>query len=208
MTAEAKAIVVAGSSGLIGSALVTRLAAAGHRVIRLVRRPPLSGEIRWDPPTGELPAAELDGVDAVVNLAGAGIGDSRWTAARKAEILTSRTTGTELLARTLATLDRPPTVFLSGSAIGIYGDRGDEELDESSATGEGFLAGVCRAWEAATEPASAAGISCTHLRTGIVLSAEGGRWRISCRCSSSRSADASGRAVSGRVGSASTTRSG
>jgi hypothetical protein len=112
-----------------------------------------------------------------------------------------------LLARTLATLDRPPTVFLSGSAIGIYGDRGDEELDES-ATGEGLLAGVCRAWKAATEPASATGIRCTHLRTGIVLSAESGRWRSSCRCSSSRSADASGRAVSGRVGSASTTRSG
>ena len=135
MNAERKTVVVSGSSGLIGSALVTRLAAAGHHVMRLVRRPALAGEIRWDPSAGELPAADLDGVDAVIHLAGAGIGDKRWTAARKAEIFESRTTSTDLLARTLANLERPPSVLLSGSAVGIYGARGDEQLDESATTG-------------------------------------------------------------------------
>ena len=174
MNTEQKTVVVSGSSGLIGSALVTRLAAAGHHVMRLVRRPARAGEIRWDPAAGELPAAGLEGVHAVIHLAGAGIGDKRWTAARKAEILESRTTSTDLLARTLATLERPPSVLLSGSAVGIYGARGDEQLDESATTGTGFLADLCRAWEAATEPAAAAGVGVTHLRTGMVLSADGG----------------------------------
>ena len=174
MNPSTKTVVVSGSSGLIGSALVTRLAAAGHHVVRLVRRPARAGEIRWDPSAGELPAADLEGVDAVVHLAGAGIGDKRWTAARKAEVLKSRTESTDLLARTLAALDRPPAVLLSGSAIGIYGARGDEELDETAPTGEGFLPDLCRAWEGATDPAAAAGVGVAHLRTGIVLSPSGG----------------------------------
>ncbi len=142
--------------------------------MRLVRRPALAGEIRWDPAAGELPAADLEGVDAVIHLAGAGIGDKRWTAARKQEIFDSRTKGTDLLARTLATLDRPPAVLLSGSGKDIYGARGDEKVDESTEAGTGFLADLCRAWETATEPATAAGISVAHLRTGIVLSPAGG----------------------------------
>jgi uncharacterized protein len=174
MSAEPRTVVVSGSSGLIGSALVTQLAAAGHHVKRLVRRPALTGEIRWDPAAGELPAADLEGVDAVIHLAGAGIGDKRWTAVRKQEILESRTKSTDLLARTLAALDQPPAVLLSGSAIGIYGARSDEELDEKAETGTGFLADLCRAWEAATEPATAAGISVAHLRSGLVLSPAGG----------------------------------
>jgi hypothetical protein len=167
-------VVISGASGLIGSALASRLAAAGHVVSRLVRRPPLAGEIRWDPSAGELVASELEGVDAVVHLAGAGIGDHRWSASYKQEILASRVDSTDLLARSLAGLERPPKVLLSGSAIGFYGERGDEELDESSPRGSGFLADVVAAWEGATEPASAAGIRVVHLRTGIVLDAGGG----------------------------------
>ena len=174
MNPEPRTIAVSGSSGLIGSALVTRLAAAGHRVRRLVRRRAEAGEIRWDPTAGELPAPELEGVDAVVHLAGAGIGDKRWTAARKSELLDSRIRSTDLLARTLATLDSRPKVLLSGSAIGIYGARGDEALDESATTGTGFLADLCRAWEGAAEPAAAAGIAVAHLRSGMVLSPTGG----------------------------------
>jgi len=167
-------IVVSGSHGLIGSALLPALDAAGHRPIRLVRGPAGDGEVSWDPRAGSIDAAALEGVGAVVHLAGAGIGDHRWTEAYKAEILDSRTRSTALLAGALARLERPPAVLLSGSAIGWYGDRGDAELDESAAIGSGFLAEVCAAWEAATEPAEAAGIRTAHLRTGIVLSAAGG----------------------------------
>jgi uncharacterized protein (TIGR01777 family) len=168
-------VVVTGSHGLIGSALVRSLEADGHRVLRLVRSAPSgSDEARWDPRSGTIDAASLEGVDAVVHLAGAGIGDQRWTPERKRVILESRTLGTSLLARTLAELNRPPAVLASGSAIGFYGDRRDEILTEQSTPGEGFLTEVVQAWEAATAPAEEAGIRVAHLRTGIVLSAEGG----------------------------------
>jgi hypothetical protein len=168
-------VLVTGSHGLIASALIPRLRADGHRVARLVRGTPEGGDdLRWDPRKGTIDAAGLEGIDAVVHLAGAGIGDKKWTDARKALILDSRTEGTGLLVRTLASLDRTPKVLLSGSAVGIYGDRGDEELTEASAPGTGFTAEVCTAWEAATTPAAEAGIRVAHLRTGIVLAAHGG----------------------------------
>lgn len=168
-------VLVTGSHGLIGTALIPRLRADGHRVARLVRGVPEGGDdVRWDPVAGTIDARALEGIDAVVHLAGAGIGDKKWTPARKRLILESRTQGTSLLARTLAGLDRRPSVLLSGSAVGIYGTRDDELLTEASATGTGFTAEVCTAWEAATAPAQEAGIRVAHLRTGIVLSAQGG----------------------------------
>ena len=168
-------VLITGSSGLIGSALRPALQAAGHRPLRLVRGATTDPDaIGWDPKAGSIDAPSLEGLDAVVNLAGAGIGDHRWTDAYKREILESRTMTTDLLARTLAGLDRKPSVLLSGSAVGYYGDRGDEELTEQSAPGRDFLAGVCVAWEAAAEPAREAGIRVAHLRTGIVLSPDGG----------------------------------
>ncbi len=168
-------VAVTGSHGFIASALLPRLRANGHRVVRLVRgEPEGSDDVRWDPAAGTIDAAGLEGVDAAVHLAGAGIGDKRWTPARKRLILDSRTQGTELLARTLAGLARPPRVLLSGSAVGFYGNRGAEELTESSAPGDDFPAQVCQAWEAATAPAEEAGIRVVRLRTGIVLGAHGG----------------------------------
>ena len=168
-------VLVTGSHGLIGSALIPRLRADGHRVARLVRGAPEGGDdVRWDPHAGTIDAAGLEGIDAVVHLAGAGIGDKKWTDDRKQLILESRTQGTSLLANTLAGLARTPSVLLSGSAIGVYGNRGDEVLTEASAPGSGFTAEVCAAWEAATAPAEAAGIRVAHLRTGIVLSTHGG----------------------------------
>jgi len=168
-------VLVTGAHGLIGSALIPRLRAEGHRVVRLVRDDPEgSDDVRWDPSAGTIDASGLDGVDAVVHLAGAGIGDKKWTPARKQLILDSRTRGTELLARTLAGLARPPRVLLSGSAVGYYGDRGAEELTEASRPGDDFPARVCVAWEAATFAAEEAGIRVVHLRTGIVLAAHGG----------------------------------
>lgn len=147
----------------------------------MVRRSPAAGadEIEWQPDpaaaTGpSIDAASLEGVPAVVHLAGAGIGDRRWTTAYKRRLLTSRTGPTALLAATLAGLDRPPSTLLSGSAIGFYGDRGDEILDERSEPGVGFLPDLARDWEAATGPASQAGIRTAHLRTGIVLAEHGG----------------------------------
>jgi hypothetical protein len=168
-------IAVTGASGLIGTALTAALRADGHVVRPLVRRPSDDAHaVRWDPAAGTIDAAGLEGVEAVVHLAGVGIGDKRWTEARKAEIERSRTQGTDLLARTLAGLDAPPSVLLSGSAIGYYGNRGDEELTEASSPGDDFLAGLVQRWEAATAPAEAAGIRVVHLRTGIVLTARGG----------------------------------
>lgn len=163
-----------GGSGLIGSSLTSLLRAAGHRVTPLVRRAPGHGEIGWDPAAGRIDAAALEGTDAVVHLAGESIADGRWTAARKRRILESRTSGTGLLAGTLARLARPPAVLASASAIGYYGDRGDQRLDEGSGPGEGFLPLVTRAWEAATSPAEEAGIRVVRTRFGIVLSADGG----------------------------------
>lgn len=168
-------VVVSGSSGLIGTALTRTLRAQGHGVIHLVRREPALDEIRWDPATATIDDAErLEGVDAVVHLAGAGIGDHRWTESYRRTILESRTASTSLLAEALARLADPPEVLVSASAIGVYGDRGDEVLDESSPPGTGFLADVCRAWEAATRPAEEAGIRVAHARTGIVLARDGG----------------------------------
>jgi uncharacterized protein len=170
-------IAITGSSGLIGTALVRHLQVDGHRVTRLVRREPAEGEARWDPSAGVLAPEALQGVDAVIHLAGAGIGDRRWTDAYKREILDSRIRSTELLATTMAGLDERPSIWLSGSAIGIYGARGDEQLDETSTTGDGFLADVCAKWEGATAAAQEAGVRVTHLRTGIVLSPAGGALR-------------------------------
>ena len=167
-------IVISGASGLIGTQLVNKLSNSGHEVVRLVRRSPKSGEIQWNPKTGALDPASLEGVDAVVHLSGAGIGDKRWTVGYRKEILDSRTASTALLATTIASLSRKPSVFLSGSAIGIYGARNDEQLTEVSTHGTGFLAEVCEQWEAAAKPAIDAGIRTVFLRTGIVLTPKGG----------------------------------
>lgn len=164
-------IVVSGASGLIGSALVPRLDAAGHRVTRLVRRSAGTGESQWDPNRGVIDGAVIDGADAVIHLAGAGIGDKRWSNSYKREILDSRVKSTKLLASVIAGAAKRPAVFLSGSAIGFYGARGDEVLDESSRAGDGFLADVCKQWE---DAAANAGTRTVFLRTGIVLSPKGG----------------------------------
>jgi uncharacterized protein len=168
-------VAVTGSHGFVASALVPALAGAGHRVVRLVRGQPVGGdELGWDPDAGTIDTAGLEGVDAVVHLAGAGIGDKRWTAPRKRLILESRTKGTGLLARTLAALTHPPSVLVSASAIGYYGDRGDEPLDEQSPPGNDFVARVCVQWEAATTPAAEAGIRVVTTRSGIILGRGGG----------------------------------
>jgi uncharacterized protein (TIGR01777 family) len=168
-------ILITGASGLIGQALTKQLHASGHTTVAAVRREPRrNDEVHWNPATGEMSPSAFDGVDAVVHLAGAGIGDKRWTDSYKMEILQSRTLGTALLADTMASLTTKPSVFLSGSAIGIYGVRDDTELGEDAAIGTGFLADVCRDWEAASAPATAAGIRTVLLRTGIVLSPKGG----------------------------------
>ena len=168
-------ILITGASGLIGQALTKQLNASGHTTVAAVRREPRrNDEVQWNSATGEMSPSAFDGVDAVVHLAGAGIGDKRWTDSYKMEILQSRTLGTALLADTMASLDKKPSVFLSGSAIGIYGVRDDTELGEDAAIGTGFLADVCRDWEAASASASAAGIRTVLLRTGIVLSPKGG----------------------------------
>jgi len=167
-------VVLSGSGGLIGGALAPALSGAGHEVVRLVRSEARPGAARWDPAAGVLDERDLHGADAVVHLAGAGIGDRRWTAARRTEILDSRVRGTELLARTVAGMRRPPAVLVSASAVGWYGDRGDEVLTEDSSGGTGFLASVCRAWEGATAPAEEAGVRVVHLRSGVVLARHGG----------------------------------
>jgi uncharacterized protein len=167
-------VAVTGSHGLIGTELLAALRAAGHEAVPIVRSTPGAGEIGWDPRAGRLEPGSLRGLDAVVNLAGAGIGDKRWSDEYKRQVLESRTRATTLLADTMAGLDDGPQTLLSGSAIGFYGDRGDEQLDESSAPGTGFLAEVAEAWEATTAPASSAGRRVVHLRTGIVLAGHGG----------------------------------
>ena len=167
-------VLVTGSSGLIGTALIKKLSTHGHEITRLVRRTPRPGEVRWNPDEGSIETGALGHIDAVVHLAGAGIGDHRWTPEYKQQLVDSRMRSTELLATTLAGLDHKPTVLLSASAIGIYGDRGDEVLTETSAAGTGFLAELCVNWEAAAAPAASAGIRVAHLRTGIVLSEHGG----------------------------------
>ncbi|MDH5750951.1 MAG: TIGR01777 family oxidoreductase [Deltaproteobacteria bacterium] len=146
----------------------------GHRVSRMVRGRAAEGEITWDPGAGVVDMSLLEGHDAVINLSGENIAAGRWNSARKKAIYDSRVGTTGFLARTLAALERPPRVLVSSSAVGIYGDRGEERLGEESPPGEGFLAGVCRDWEAAAEPALRQGIRVVALRTGVVLAAEGG----------------------------------
>jgi uncharacterized protein (TIGR01777 family) len=167
-------IAMTGASGLIGSALAAHLAREGHEVLPLVRRAPREHEIFWDPMRGEIEIERLEGLDAVVHLAGESIAAGRWTPARKAEILDSRVRGTGLVAEAIAKLKNPPRVLVSASATGFYGNRGDEILDEESAPGTGFLAEVCQAWEQATEPARRAGLRVVTMRTGIVLTPHGG----------------------------------
>jgi hypothetical protein len=169
-------VVVTGSSGLIGQALCSHLAKSGHHVVRVVRRPIRPGEdfLGWDPEAGTIDAGGLEGADAVVHLAGAGIGDGRWSETRKQILVESRTRSTALLASALAGLERQPRVLVSASAIGFYGDRRDEILSEQSAPGDDFLASLCQRWEAETAPAAEAGIRVVCARTGLVLTREGG----------------------------------
>ncbi|MFD6229942.1 TIGR01777 family oxidoreductase [Streptomyces sp. NPDC060232] len=170
-------IAVTGSTGLIGSALVRSLRAGGHEVVRFVRREPAGAdEARWDPERGHVDRAALAGCGAVVHLAGAGIGDHRWTAAYKRKIRDSRVLGTTALAHALAGLDEPPGVLVSGSAVGYYGDTGDRVVDEDAPAGHGFLPSVCLEWEAAAAPAQEAGIRTAFARTGLVVAKEGGAW--------------------------------
>lgn len=166
-------VIVSGASGFIGSALVPALRASGHEVIRLVRREPARpDEIQWSPAAGELEATAVEGAGALVNLSGENLG-KRWTKDRKREILDSRVRSTDSLARAAAALD-PRPAFLVASAVGYYGDRGDEILTEKSSPGTGFLADVVRAWEAAADPAREAGVRVVHIRQGIALSRKGG----------------------------------
>ncbi len=169
-------ILVSGSSGLVGSALVPVLIARGHDVVRLVRSAEQAqeGAILWDPAGGVLDQSALEGVEAAVHLAGENIAKGRWTEELKARIRDSRLKGTRLLAETLSRLSPPPAVFVSGSAIGYYGDRGDELLLEESPAGAGFLADLCKSWEESTQPAAEKGIRVVRLRTGVVLSSKGG----------------------------------
>jgi hypothetical protein len=172
-------VVVTGSSGLIGRALCSRLLANGHEVVRVVRQPvrPDDHVLQWNPQAGTIDASALEGADAAIHLAGAGIGDRRWNEARKRILFESRSRSTALLSRALAVLDRPPRVLVSASAIGFYGDRGDEVLTEQSPPGDDFLASLCVRWEADTAPAAEAGIRVICARTGIVLSPDGGALR-------------------------------
>ena len=168
-------VAVTGASGLIGSALVPHLRGRGDQVIRLVRREPgQPDEVRWDPAAGEVDLLGLAGTEAVVHLAGAGVGDHRWTEQYKRQILDSRVDGTATIARAMAALNPVPRVLVSGSAMGFYGDRGDELLNEQSAAGTGFLPDVVRGWEAAADAAREAGIRVAHPRTSLVMSPRGG----------------------------------
>ncbi|MEU5212321.1 TIGR01777 family oxidoreductase [Streptomyces sp. NPDC020742] len=170
-------IAITGSTGLIGAELVRSLHAEGHDVVRLVRRAPTAAdEVRWDPRAQRVDTAGLAGCEAVVHLAGAGVGDHRWTAAYKQEIRDSRVLGTRTLATALASMDTPPRVFVCGSAIGYYGDTGARRVDETSPAGSGFLPEVCVAWEQAAKPAQDAGIRTVFARTGLVVARSGGAW--------------------------------
>ncbi|GLZ53293.1 TIGR01777 family oxidoreductase [Actinomycetospora sp. NBRC 106378] len=166
-------VVISGSSGLIGTALVPHLRGAGHEVIRLVRRTPQAPDERgWDPPSGRIDDGALDGADAVINLSGAGIADKRWSGAYKQELRDSRIIPTDVLARAVAAHGIP--TFISGSAVGFYGDTGKVAVDETGARGRGFLAELVRDWENATAPAAEAGARVVTIRTGLVLSHSGG----------------------------------
>ena len=168
-------VAVSGSTGFLGRALTTHLTAAGHQVVPLTRRrqSATGDSISWDPSQGELQPNALQGIDAVVHLSGENVAQ-RWTDDAKRAILDSRVKSTALLARTIQGMNAPPRVFLSGSAIGIYGNRGDELLDESSSPGSGFLADVVRAWEAAASVIDRADVRVVYLRSGVVLGTHGG----------------------------------
>lgn len=175
MTTATKTIAIAGASGLVGSALAPALTAAGHRVLRLVRRDARDGsEIAWDPALGELDPARLDGVDTVINLAGENIAAGRWTPRRREAIFQSRVDATRTLVAAMKRMARKPETFLSASAVGFYGDRGDDEVDETDGIGAGFLPEVCLAWETHAEGAMTVGIRTVLLRFGVVLAADGG----------------------------------
>jgi uncharacterized protein len=168
-------VAISGASGLLGSALAASLQADGHRVLRFVRGGVTGDDtIGWDPDAGRIDAPALEGLDAVVHLAGEGIGERRWTDEQKRRILESRTKGTAALAGAVASRENKPKVLVSASAVGYYGDRGDEMLTEDSPPGSGFLSDICTAWEAETKPAIDAGVRTVHLRTGIVLTPRGG----------------------------------
>ena len=168
-------VLISGSGGFIGSALVSRLAGEGHQVVRLVRAPRGGGlEIVWDAMSGTPNPAAFDGIEGVVHLAGEPIAEGRWTPSKKARIRESRVIGTQRLCEALTKMPRPPKALICASAIGYYGDRGDETLTEESPSGTGFLAGLCREWEAATSLAAGCGIRVVHMRIGIVLSPKGG----------------------------------
>ena len=169
-------ILISGSSGLIGSALSEALIESGHEVVRLVRSP-ISGEgnqVRWDPLEGSINLERIEGLDVIVHLAGEPIAEGRWTRKRMIRIWDSRVKSTQLLYRAISRLTKPPQAFLCASAIGFYGDRGDEILEEGSSSGSEFISEVCRYWEAAAEPAIDLGIRVAHLRFGIVLDSKGG----------------------------------
>ena len=168
---------ITGASGLIGSALTTHLQQQGHETVAFVRREPRSAsEISWRPGT-DLDPGRLSGLDAIVHLAGAGVGDKRWTDSYKEVIRSSRVDGTKTIARAMAAADDGPRVLVSGSAIGYYGDTGDRLTDETGPQGDGFLAGVVRDWEAAAAPAVDAGVRVAFARTGLVVSSDGGAWQ-------------------------------
>jgi uncharacterized protein (TIGR01777 family) len=167
-------IAVTGSTGLVGADLVPFLTTGGHLVSRVVRNHATENDILWNPSAGTIDPKRLEGLDAVVHLAGENIAARRWNAEQKARIRDSRVHGTSLLCDTLAKLRQPPRVLVSASAIGFYGNRGDEILTEASSAGDGFLPDVCREWEAATKVAELAGIRVVHLRFGVILSCQGG----------------------------------
>ncbi|WP_406001302.1 TIGR01777 family oxidoreductase [Streptomyces sp. NBC_00829] len=170
-------IAVTGSTGLIGTALVRSLRSDGHEVVRLVRRPARAGdEVEWDPRRQFVDVAGLAGCEGVVNLAGAGIGDRRWTDAYRKELRDSRVLGTAALAKAVVSLDTPPRVLVCGSAIGYYGDTGDRPVDESAPPGDGFLPNMVVEWEGAAAPAEEAGIRTAFARTGLVVAPKGGAW--------------------------------
>jgi uncharacterized protein (TIGR01777 family) len=168
-------ILITGSSGLVGSKLSASLDQKNHRILRMVRKKPVSeDQVHWDPLLAKLDVRALEGVDAAVHLAGESLFGIRWTADKKHRIRESRIRGTQLLSESLASLSLPPKVLVSASAIGYYGDRGEEQLQEGSRAGTGFLPDLCVQWEKATEPAAVKGIRVVNLRMGIVLSAAGG----------------------------------
>ena len=167
-------IAIAGGSGLVGSALIPILQSDGNQITRLVRSSPKPGEIEWHPNQDEVNPQRLEGFETIINLAGENIAGGRWTDEQKRKIRVSRINGTHLLSESIAKMTSKPGAFICASATGIYGDRDDETLDEQSESGGGFLAGVCREWEQATEPASKAGVRVVNLRLGPILARDGG----------------------------------